>query len=104
MVLLLLHSLVICSCEKHCFYFQTFEIKFYIYFSSGHRHRTPDDFADELRREKERQKRDKDREKDKSKSRYVTAMMWVFQYDSGICTSHYLQVMNVFLFLRFLSS
>jgi len=44
-------------------------MKIYIYFSSGHRHRTPDDFADELRREKERQKRDKDREKDKGKSR-----------------------------------
>ncbi|PSN52538.1 hypothetical protein C0J52_08973 [Blattella germanica] len=37
--------------------------------SSGHRHRTPDDFADELRREKERQRREKDRDKERGKDR-----------------------------------
>jgi hypothetical protein len=42
----------------------------YVHFSSGHRHRTPDDFADELRREKERQKRDKDRDKERERDRF----------------------------------
>lgn len=41
-----------------------------VYFSSGHRHRTPDDFADELKREKERQKREKDRDKERERDRF----------------------------------
>lgn len=41
-----------------------------VYFSSGHRHRTPDDFADEIRREKERQKREKDRDKERERDRF----------------------------------
>jgi hypothetical protein len=40
-----------------------------MYFSIGHRHKTPDDFADELRREKERQKREKDRDREREKDR-----------------------------------
>lgn len=40
-----------------------------MFFSIGHRHKTPDDFADELRREKERQKREKDRDKEQEKDR-----------------------------------